>query len=228
MGRRLANCVAVLVVGSLFAAGCNNNDSSAPATLMNGARAPELAVHLEGVEGPLVTTLVATSRIDAIESGSKIAECVERAGGDRLSGPIVVRVGVSGESATFRNETRHGLHGCDNSPGPREAGRQACGVAFGQLSEGRLRDPRLNVGACTTKDGEPLGFAWVEPVPNARYVAVEQDGFVEVYELAGGLPIRVTTNEVDIERSSAAFTLSEHATNGELIRRHRVEARVAG
>jgi hypothetical protein len=123
-------------------------------------------------------TSVETNHFDEIEPGSAIARCAERAAGVRLLGPIVIRVGVSGESVTFRSRSGH-LYGCDNSEGPREAGRTACGVAFGQRSDGRLEDPRLNVGACTTEDGAPLGFAWVDR-RGARYVAVEQDGYFEV------------------------------------------------
>ncbi|OFW75691.1 MAG: hypothetical protein A2Y55_10965 [Actinobacteria bacterium RBG_16_68_12] len=216
------------MIASLFMAGCDSNDSGAPLTLMTGARAPEPATNLEGVEGRAAMTSVTTGRTDAIEPGTMIAECVERAGSDTLSGPIVIRLGVSGESVTFRDETRHGLHGCDNSLGPREARQRACGVAFGQLLAGRLRDPRLNVGGCSTRDGEPLGFAWVEPDTGTRFVAVEQDGYVEVYETAAGLPIRVTTGDVDIERSSAEFRISEHGSDGHLIRRYRLEASVAG
>jgi hypothetical protein len=228
MRGRFVTRVAAIVVGLLLMAGCAANDSGAPTTLMNGSRVPELPVGLEGIASQAVLTSVATSSIGEIEAGSAIATCVKRARDDRLSGPIVVRVGVSGESVTFRNGSGRGLYGCDNSVGPREAGRQVCGVAFGQLSEeGRLRDPRLNVGACTTKEGEPLGFAWVEPIESARYVAVEQDGYVEVYETAGGLPIRVTTNDVAIERSSAAFGVTEHAVNGALVRRYLLEASVA-
>lgn len=220
--------LAATVVGSLLMAGCDGNDSRAPVTLMDGSRAPDLPVVLEGVDSTAVSTSVATRRIGEISADSAVAACVERAGGDRLSGPIVVRVGVSGESVTYRNRSGHGLYGCDNSEGPREAGRQACGVAFGQLTEGRLRDPRLNVGACTTKHGEPLGFAWVEPIRGARYVAVEHDGYAEVYKIEGGLPIRVTTSDVEIERSSATFRVTEHAADGGLIRRYRLEASVAG
>jgi hypothetical protein len=216
------------VLGLLLASGCATDDTGAPTTLMNGSPTFELQVDLDGVEDPAVLTSVVTSGIGEIEVGSTIELCVERAVGDRLSGPIVARVGVSGASVTFRGRSGYGLYGCDDSSGLREEGQNVCGVAFGQLSEGRLRDPRLNVGACTTKDGEPLGFAWVEPVRRARYIAVELDGYVEVYETAGGLPIRVTTNDVDVERSSAEFRVSEHTARGALIRRYRLEASVAG
>jgi hypothetical protein len=223
---RFAACMAVL--GLLLASGCATDDAGAPTTLMNGSPTSELPVDLDGVEGPAVLTAVVTMGIGEIGVGSTIGLCVERAVGDRLSDPIVARVGVSGASVTFRSRSGYGLYGCDDSTGLREEGQKVCGVAFGQLSEGRLRDPRLNVGACTTKDGEPLGFAWVEPVRRARYVAVELDGYVEVYETEGGLPIRVTTNDVDMERSSAEFRVSEHTARGELIRRYRLEASVAG
>jgi hypothetical protein len=193
-----------MVVASLLLTGCDGNKPGGPTNLMNGAPAPEPPVGLEAIDGPAVMTSVETNHLDEIEPGSAIARCVERAAGDRLLGPIVIRVGVSGESVTFRSRSGH-LYGCDNSEGPREAGRPACGVAFGQRSDGRLEDPRLNVGACTTEDGAPLGFAWVEPTRGARYVAVEQDGYLEVYATAGGLPVRVTTGDVEIERSSAAL-----------------------
>ncbi len=208
--------------------GCDGTGSGAPTALLNGSPAAELSVDLEGVESPPVLTSVTTSGIDEIQTGSATAICLERARADRTSGPIVMRVGVSGESVTFRNESQHGLYGCDNSQGPREAGRQMCGVAFGQLSAGRLRDPRLDLGACTTEDGANLGFAWIESNPRARYVAVEQDGYVEVYENAGGLPVRVTTSDVEIERSSATFRVSEHTSDGSLIRKYRLEPSVAG
>lgn len=228
MRGRFVICVAALVVSSSVMVGCETNDSGGPMILMNGSRAPELPIALEGVERPTVLASVATTGLGEIEAGSAIALCVRRAQGDRLSGPIVIRVGVSGESVTFRSGSGHGLYGCDNSPGAREAGRRACGVAFGRLSEGQLEDPRLNVGACTTKDGEPLGFAWVEPVSDVRFVAVEQDGYAEVYRTAGGLPVRVTTSDVEIDRSSAVFRITEHARDGALIRRYWLEASVAG
>src|SRR3972149_1232808 len=130
---RLVGCAAVVVIASLFMAGCDSNDSGAPLTLMTGARAPEPATHLEGVGG---------------------------------------------------------------------RGAVASWTAAGA--------------------GAPRGSAGVEPDPGTRFVAVEQDGYVEVYETAAGLPIRVTTSDVDIERSSAEFRISEDGSDGHLIRRYRL------
>jgi hypothetical protein len=74
-----------------------------------------------------------------------------------------------------------------------------------------------------------MGFAWVEPGPDARFVAVEQAGYVEVYEVAGGLPVRIaTTSDVQVERSRASFRVSEHDVRGRLLRRDVLDAAVAG
>ena len=76
---------------------------------------------------------------------------------------------------------------------------------------------------------EPVGFVWVTPGSETRFVSVEQPGYVEVYEVAGDLPVRVATvNGVDYDRFAARFDVLEHATNGELLRRYRLEAAVAG
>ena len=213
----------------MLVAACDGNDHGAPTTLMNGAKAAELPVDLEGVENPAVLTSVTVRRVEEIEGASAVATCLQQDLDDRPYGPIVMRIGVSGESVTFRNRSRRGLYGCDNSQGAREEDRRWCGGAFGQLDGGHLRDPRLDMGACTTREGGLLGFAWIEPAPGAKYVVVQQPGYAEVYEVGGGLPVRVTTtSDVEIEGSRATFELSEHDANGRVIRRYRVDARVAG
>jgi hypothetical protein len=91
-----------------------------------------------------------------------------------------------------------------------------------------LLDPRLDIG-CSTDDGTQMGFVWVQPSTDARYVTVEQQGYGEVYEVAGELPVRVaTTTDVEVEGSRASFDLSEHGADGRLIRSYTLEARVAG
>jgi hypothetical protein len=96
------------------------------------------------------------------------------------------------------------------------------------LIRGRLRDPRLDI-LCRTRSGAPVGLVWAQPSTSARYVAVEQPGYSEVYETAGGLPVRIsTTSGVQTDDSLATFELSEHDANGDLVRRYRLTARVAG
>ena len=213
----------------MLMAACDGSDVTVPKNLMDGSSATELPIDLEGIERSTVLTSVEVTRAAEIDAGSAVASCLQQDWDDRPFGPIVVRVGVSGESVTFRNRSRRGLYGCDNSEGPREESRQWCGGAFGQLDRGHLRDPRLDMGACTTRAGGLLGFAWIQPSRGTRYVVVRQPGYAEVYEVAGGLPVRVTTtSDVEIEGSRAAFDTSEHGSDGELIRRYRLEARVAG
>jgi len=226
---RLLPLVAALVIAPILVAACANNDDTGPSTLMDGSPANELPVDLEGQESPTVQTSVRTTNAAELDKASAVATCLEQDWDDRLFGPIVVRVGVNGESVTFRDRSRRGLYGCDNSEGPREEDRRWCGGAFGQLYGGHLRDPRLDMGACTTREGGLLGFAWIEPSHAAEYVVVQQSGYAEVYEVAGGLPVRVTTtNDVEIEGSHAAFDVSEHGSDGRLIRKYRLEASVAG
>jgi hypothetical protein len=92
-----------------------------------------------------------------------------------------------------------------------------------------LRDPRLDLAGCTTAEGDPVAFAWIEPSRDASFVAVRQRGYVEVYPVAGRLPVRVaTTSGISLAESRATFEVSEHDATGALLRRSSVEARVAG
>ncbi len=219
----------MLSTASVLVAGCDGTHDSAPARLMDDSPAAELHVEFEDVESQTVLTSVGVLNAVEVDHLSAVGACLQQDWDDRPSGPIVVRVGVSGESVTFRNRSRRGLYGCDNSEGPREEDRAWCGRVFGQLYAGELRDPRLDVGACTTRAGGVLGFAWIEPHTGVQYVVVEQSGYAEVYEVAGGLPVRVaTTSGVETEVSRAAFDVSEHTADGTLIRKYRLVARVAG
>lgn len=223
-----------LVRGSVLpllaaAVSCSFGDEGAPTTLMDGSDAPSMPVTLDAVEEPAVLARVRIVRVDELERGSAAAECLGgRALGYQVSGVAVERMGVTSESVTLREASGRALHACDDSPGDREAQRRWCGGAYGALVHERLRDPRLSI-LCSTDDGTSMGFVWIQPEPAARYVAVEQPGFVEVYETAGGLPVRVsTTTEVDLQHSSAAFSVSEHDSSGALLRAYELRAVVAG
>ncbi len=198
-------------------------------TLMDGSPAPDVPVELEGVDEPTVLTLVRVVRAAQRKPETASALCLRgRNWGIRAAGSSVERVGVYSESVTFRQESRRGVFGCDNSPGPREEHRRWCGGAYGMLYSGHLRDPRLGLG-CSTSDGERMGFVWIEPVPKARYVTVQQPGFAEVYEVAGELPVRIaTTSGLNVDPLGATFHLWEHDAAGRLLRRHRLDAVPAG
>lgn len=195
---------------------------------MDGMSAPELSVRLEGIDDPAVLTRVRIVDVRDIEPGSLAADCLRgRAQDARPTSRLVERVGANGASVTLRDLS--GLHGCDDSPGRREEDRRWCGSSFGRLYSGHLRDPRLDIAGCSTADGLAMGFAWVEAIRGARYIVVKQPGYAEVYEVAAGLPVRIsTTTGVEIEGSRATFDVSEHDAEGGLLRKYRLEAAVAG
>jgi hypothetical protein len=87
-------------------------------------------------------------------------------------------------------------------------------------------DPRLSV-TCTGSDGGPLGFAWVQPSAGATYVVVVDEGYAEAYPVAGTVPVRVTTDDVDAASSSASVELSSHASDGRLLSESIVQAHVS-
>jgi hypothetical protein len=209
--------------------GCDSQDDR-PGKLMDGSPAKPPAVELEGVSEPAIATRIRVRRAGRLPTDSLANSCMGAHGlatPSGLQGSIIERVGVEGSSVTLASAS--GLHACDESQGPREAGREWCGIAFGVLTHRRLDDPRLDVADCHTASGHPMGFAWMSAGPRTRYVAVAQAGYAEVYEPAGGMPIRIaTTTGVVVDGSRATFRLSEHDTRGRLLRRYELDAVAAG
>lgn len=218
---------AALIAASV--ASCGNGDSQAPTELMDGSQMRGAPVQLEGVANPVVLTRARVTPAGEIASSSAGAACIRRRADEtNVAGAVVERVGVRSASVTFALASGRGLLACDDARGSREGDEPWCGGAFGSLAGGGLRDPRLSV-LCSTAEGGPTAFVWVEPERETRFVAIEQPGFTEVYETAAGLPVRVATiSEVDLERASAALTISEHEATGALLRRYRLHAAVAG
>jgi hypothetical protein len=219
--------MSVLALAIGVSAGCAD-DETVPDRLMDGSEAVALPVDLHDVDEPAVLTKVRIVEPSTRDEAERSASCLRRRGTERPRGPSVERIGVYSETVTFEEKSGRAVFGCDNSAGPREESRRWCGGAYGQLYGGRLRDPRLNIG-CVTADGEKVGFVWVQPREEVRYVAVEQLEYVEVYKATGALPVRISTRSgVHVEGSRAVFDLLEHAADGRLVRRYRLEAAVAG
>lgn len=217
----------VLLAVSSFVVGCGGTTSAAPGRLFDGSRTSAPPTQLAGLRGPAVLTRVRTLDIGAVRSRSLAASCLAYDWGTAPFGVAVERTGTTGESVTFLNRSGRQVLGCDNGGGRRADERRWCGVAAGQLRAGRLRDPRLDLG-CTTKSGDPLGFVWVRPHRNTRYVAVRQRGYAEVYEVAGRLPIRIATSDVDADSLRASFAVSEYSRDGTLVREYGLTATPAG
>jgi hypothetical protein len=211
--------------GALTLTACAGDDGPPTTSLLDGSRAVAPPVTLEGVGGSAIMARVVVVPRRGVAAGSAESECL-RGSDDGGVGPLVVRVGEFTKSVTFRAVTRHALVACDGVGG--RADDAWCGRAFGLLRGGgsRLGDPRLDL-ACARPDGSSIAFAWIEPSSRARYIAVEERGYVEVYTMATGLPVRIVTTDVDVSSSSASFAVSEHDRAGRLLRRYRLDATVA-
>ncbi len=217
----------VVLAAAVLLAGCLGEGDDASWTLLDGS-APGEAVDLEGVDGDVVVTSHVVLATASLTSESKAGSCLEERFAELEAGEeVVVRTGVATESVTALERGGHAVLGCSNSPGLREEGRW-CGSSYGQFRSGSLTDPRLDI-VCRARDGASIGFVWVEPGRGTRYVAVEQPGYTEVYEVAAGLPVRIATvSGVDVETSSATFEISEHDADGRLLREQTLEALVGG
>ena len=224
MTRRL-RLLLVLVVICVSSTGCAGGDNEAPTHLVDGTEASEPRVMLEDVSSPVLTR-VRVIPPDEVEDGSIAASCLDERRPAQPASVLVERLGVESETVTYRDRSGIWLQGCDDTG---NADGKWCGGAVGRLYGGHLRDPRLNIAACETSDGNPVALAWVEPSADARFLVLEQPGYAEVFEVAGKLPIRLaTTSGVQLAGSTATFDLTEHDAEGKLLRRYRLEAAVAG
>jgi hypothetical protein len=206
------------------ATGCSHDAPPAPSTLVDGSPARPPRVALEGGDGPPVATRARVLRADSVELSSTAARCLVSIVPDT---GVVERIGVNGTSVTFLGSRGRELHACDASTARTRNGRPWCGRSFARLRAGRLRDPRLSL-SCRSVDDRALGFAWIQPGARTAYVVVAQPGYDEVYPVAGDLPVRVTTADVDLARSGAVFAVSEHARDGGRLRSYELEARASG
>jgi len=210
---------------AIAASGCGTR-ARPPVALVDGTPVVRAPVEIEGANGPALLASVRVVRVP--DTDPVTASCAAQRWSDSPAGPAVVRVGVDGESVTLGSRSRRGVHGCDASGRAARAHRW-CGVAYGLVVGGRVRDPRLDLAACRNESDRTIAFAWIDPQPGTRYVVVRRHGFAEVYRTAGDLPVRVaTTDDIDVARSRARFRISEHAADGRLLLRYELTAQTAG
>jgi len=200
--------------------GCVRDAPRTPAVLIDGSSARPPPVVLERVDVPQVLT-----RMRVAADRSQVPGLC--AAPEPRPSRVVERAGVTGASVTFLDRGGRGVHACDATELDGLRIKRWCAHAFGRLVGGRLRDPRLSI-TCRDGDGEPIAFAWTEPDRAAAYLAVEQEGYAEVYAASGTTPIRVTTSRMDLATSRATFAISEHARDGTLVRSYDLEAPVSG
>jgi len=207
--RRCGGLLAVSAALAVPLAGCGGA-TKAPSRLVDGSRPPPVPAGLAHVGARLVLGRLAV--LDRIGLGA----CAHELG---VATPVgaLRRIGVAGASVTFRRGAE--VYGCDaTSP------RSWCGREEGRFRDGRLLDPRLDI-LCKH---ETIGFAWIQPVPGARWIAIREPSYTELYPVAGGLPVRVTTSRVHVKTSSATFGISQYSAGGRELDRRTLEAFVAG
>lgn len=215
---------AIPVALALVATSCSGDGPSPPDSLSDGSPARPPPVELQSVERPVVATRVRILPRRTRRSGSAAGICAEPS--HAANGAAVERIDVRGRSVSYTAAAGRAAYACDMVE---NSAREAvwCGRGFGRFVNGRLRDPRLSLG-CEDQAGEPVAFAWIRPASGAAYVAIVHRGHTEAYPVAGGLPVRVSTNDVDLSTSSARFEVSEHAPGGERLRAYELEAFVSG
>lgn len=199
-----------------------------PSRLVDGSAARIPMVTIAGVSSRQVGTKAAALDLRDAATGP-IARCLAATREHVPHAPIVQRVGLDGASVTYRTSSGRGLVACDGAAPNAAHGLRWCGVALARVLDERPLDPRLDLASCSTPSGDPVAFAWVEPGPRTRYVAVSRQGFVEVYPVVAGIPVRVATRSgIDVDTSSASFDVSEHDAGGRRLRSYTLRTRVAG
>jgi len=219
---------AVLVaLAAVVQVACLGGDGP-PSELADGSPARAPSVALDGVSSRQVETRAAALNLREAATGP-VSRCLATTREHVPHSPIVRRISVDGASVTYRTASGRDVVACDGTDLSDEHGQTWCGLALGRTRRERLLDPRLDVASCSTSSDEPVAFAWVEPGPATRYIAVDRDGYVEVYPVVAGLPVRVaTTSGIDVDTSSASFEVSEHDADGKRLRSYTLRARVAG
>jgi hypothetical protein len=205
----------------LLLAGCAGGHE-APSRLLDGTRPERVPAVLDGIDGAVMTKLRA-----AAPSSAEAAACGRRFH-EHARPPIAERVGVDGRSLTFATGTR--VFACDAAAAAREGAAARCGGSEGRREAGALTDARLDLANCTNADGDTVGFVWVQPKTGAAFVAVNRDGWTEVYPVGdGGLPVRVATAEgIDAGGSALAVTVTQYATDGRILGKEELQAQAAG
>ena len=218
---RLRSCggalLALLCVSSVSVVSAS---ASTPRHLIDGSRPPAVPKVLREQGAGFLMTRV------RVVSPKQVRRLVLACARDRRAlsqGVVVERIGVNGRTITFRTPGG-GLEGCDRNPRARPVQNPWCGGAAWTLQSGRVSDPRLDI--CYAKHQRPVvAFGWINALPAARWIVIEQPGFREVYPVAAHLPVRVST--VSEIGSPTTFRSSQYDEHGVLLARKVVKASIA-
>ena len=201
----------------LVAAGCSSNGGR-PRRLLDGRPAAAFR--------PVSDSVVTAGRV---LRHADVRDCLPPTDGVPADSLVVERIGVESESLTFENSDATGIYACDGGrDGAGDRPPPWCGAVFGEFAHGRLPDPRLDV-LCRNRTRQPLAYAFVNPHPGARWIGVQQDGYIELYEVLAGLPVRIaSTDGVDAGAARARFEITQYDASGRQLLAETLEAAVAG
>jgi hypothetical protein len=195
--------------------------SGAPTRLVDGSVPPSLPAALRAHGGALKMTRVRAGVVRSMRAS--LARCPQapEAGGQY---PVVERIGYHGRSVTFL-VSRSVIAGCDRSPRARGVNGPWCGLAGWRFADHRVTDARLDL--CYKSRGSPAAaFGWINPVRHAKWIVIDQPGYREVYPVAGGLPVRVSTVK-GLGRRPTVFGTAQYDARGVLLVRRKVVAVIA-
>ena len=167
--RGIGTLAAIVVVAN--AGGCARDDSP-PTRLADGSPAGVPTVELDAPK-PQIVTKASSVRPSRAPRRSLAGRCIAESYDHPVGSAVVVRVGTTGSSVTFRTSSGLALVGCDGDASGKDAAHSFCGRAYARLERGRLRDPRLDLAGCTTATGDTVAFAWFQPGPKTSSVAVQ-------------------------------------------------------
>ncbi len=215
-----------LVVAVLLAcAACGG--SRAPVTLADGSPGARAPTVLKKLGNTAVLTTERTISLGSFDARGRA--CVALSAG-RVLAPnqiFVERVDHLGSSVTFRPSGEPFVSGCISAAGRSGSKTPWCGHVIGEIRNGHLVDPRLDI-ACRTTDGAAVGSAWIEPVARARWIVVHDHKLIQIYPTAASLPVRVTTRSVDIATATAVFRVEQYDREGTRVSEATLRTAVAG
>lgn len=214
-GALLAPLVLLVLPGVVGAA-----SSASPHRLIDGSATPAVPKVLRAQDPTFVMTRVRVTTARRLRR--LVAAC---GGGERApkSTVVVERIGVNGRTITFRLPGPE-VAGCDRNPKARLIQNPWCGGSGWTLAHGRVSDARLDI--CSDRRGRAVvAFGWINAVPRARWIVVDQPGFREVYSVAGRLPVRVST--VSGIGSPTTFRTAQYDKRGVLLARKVVKVSIA-
>ena len=222
---RPSSAAAIVVATVLTCAACGNSQS--PVKLANGSTSPPIPHALKRLGHSAVLTIERTITSRSLDARARA--CVKLAARRSLAPDqlFVQRVDHYGSSLTFRPRSGPFVVGCTSAAGRSVTKGVWCGHVVGEIRDGHLVDPRLDI-ACRTVTGSPIGSAWIEPVVHAKWIVVRGRALSQIYPTAGSLPVRVTTLSADVPTATAMFRVEQYDAGGTRVAEETLRTAVAG